>query len=257
VLYCEHILTKNGPLAKIWLAAHMHSKLKKAMVFSTDISSAVSRIITSDAPMALRLTSNLHLGVVRTFSRKTKYLAADASDAVARLKLACTAPYGNDLKDEDGASRVVITISAPESNPLDHNLDPDMLELDFSSTAASANPPRLRDQSSKPTPRYLVDARDIIIDDKSGGFSTGIMDALRLDHNLDQLLVDEPERDRLGARSHGEKGNDHEPLIFAPSQQRTSSAHSTPRRASSLCSVELMRDALAGAAGGGTPRLSF
>jgi N terminus of Rad21 / Rec8 like protein/Conserved region of Rad21 / Rec8 like protein len=257
MFYSEHILTKKGPLAKIWLAAHMHNKLTKAMVFSTNISSAVSRIITPDVPMALRLTSNLLLGVVRIFSRKTKYLAADASDAVARLKLAYTAPSGNDLPADGGASRAAITISAPGSNPLDHDLGADMLELDFPGIAASANPARLRDQSSNPTPRYLADARDITIDDYAGGFGTGIIDAFGLDHDLDLLPVDEPERDRLGARSQDEEENDHEPLMFTPSQQRTSSAHSTPRHASSLGSVELMRDAPAGAAGGGTPRLSF
>lgn len=38
--------------------------------------------------MALRLTSNLLLGVVRVYLRKAKYLLSDCSDAVSRIKLA-------------------------------------------------------------------------------------------------------------------------------------------------------------------------
>lgn len=38
--------------------------------------------------MALRLTSNLLLGVVRVYSRKARYLLSDCSDAVSKIKLA-------------------------------------------------------------------------------------------------------------------------------------------------------------------------
>jgi N terminus of Rad21 / Rec8 like protein/Conserved region of Rad21 / Rec8 like protein len=276
MFYSEHILTKKGPLAKIWLAAHMHNKLTKAMVFSTNITSAVTRIIAPDAPMALRLTSNLLLGVVRIFSRKTKYLAADASDAVARLKLAYTASSTNDLpEDAAHGSRAAITISAHGVDPLDDLLaqgSSSALDLDFPSSSNSrsfANKSHaLRDSNTAAdvTPRYLADAREITIDEYAGGLSGGIMDAFGPDPDLDLLPVDEPERDRrafrLGAASQEEEENDCEPLIFTPSQQRNSSAASTPRRASSLGSVERMRDAPVGApglsvAGGGTPRLSF
>lgn len=37
MFYSQYILTKRGPLAKIWLAAHMQNKLTKAMVFSIDL----------------------------------------------------------------------------------------------------------------------------------------------------------------------------------------------------------------------------
>lgn len=56
----------------------MQSKLTKAMIFQTDITKAVETIFSPDAPMALRLTSNLLLGVFRILFRKTKYLLQES-----------------------------------------------------------------------------------------------------------------------------------------------------------------------------------
>jgi cohesin complex subunit SCC1 len=110
MFYSTTVLTKRGPLAKVWLAAHVSNKLTKAMALSTNISAAVTRIITPEAPMALRLSSQLLLGVARIFSRKTKYLLADSADALARLKLAYTPPSSNDLTDAH-ANPAAITIA--------------------------------------------------------------------------------------------------------------------------------------------------
>ncbi len=87
MFYAQAVLTKKGPLARIWLAAHMQNKLTKAMVFATDVRKAVDKIIRPEAPMALRLTSNLLLGVVRIFSRKAKYLLQESSEAMTKMKL--------------------------------------------------------------------------------------------------------------------------------------------------------------------------
>uniref|UniRef100_A0A7S3EBL5 Rad21/Rec8-like protein N-terminal domain-containing protein n=1 Tax=Rhodosorus marinus TaxID=101924 RepID=A0A7S3EBL5_9RHOD len=88
MFYSQYILTRRGPLSRIWLAAHMQNKLTKTMVFSIDLVKACEKIIAPEAPMALRLTSNLLLGVVRVYLRKAKYLLSDCSDAVSRIKLA-------------------------------------------------------------------------------------------------------------------------------------------------------------------------
>ena len=43
--YAQFVLTRKGPLAKIWLAAHWDKKLTKAHVFETDIVSSVDAIL--------------------------------------------------------------------------------------------------------------------------------------------------------------------------------------------------------------------
>lgn len=39
--YSEAILSRRGPLAKVWLAAHMERKLSKAQTLQTDIEQSV------------------------------------------------------------------------------------------------------------------------------------------------------------------------------------------------------------------------
>lgn len=256
MFYSQQILTKKGPLAKVWLAAHVHTKLTKAMALSTNVQSAVERIISPDAPMALRLTSQLLLGVVRIFSRKTKYLLADSSDALARLKLAYTPASSNDLADPhanpaaitlagggggggagDGANST--TTSAGRAADLDGLPMPD---LDFPEANSS------RDA----TPRYLADAKDITIDD----YASSGMNSFGRDPDLDLLPGDDDiERDRMGM------DYDEAPLMFTPSQQRTPS---TPKRdasggrsAGGAESIERMRDAAMPGAEPATPRISL
>lgn len=78
----------QGPLAKIWLAAHWERKLSKAQFLQTDISSSVGAIMGQDqAPMALRLSGQLLLGVVRIYSRKARYLLEDCNEALLKLKM--------------------------------------------------------------------------------------------------------------------------------------------------------------------------
>lgn len=40
--YAEAILSKKGPLAKVWLAAHYERKLSKAQTLQTDIGQSAS-----------------------------------------------------------------------------------------------------------------------------------------------------------------------------------------------------------------------
>uniref|UniRef100_A0A1I7WSU1 Rad21_Rec8_N domain-containing protein n=1 Tax=Heterorhabditis bacteriophora TaxID=37862 RepID=A0A1I7WSU1_HETBA len=68
---------KKGPLAKIWLAAHWEKKLSKAQIYETSVQDAVEEILQPKVKMALRTTGHLLLGIVRIYSRKTKYLLAD------------------------------------------------------------------------------------------------------------------------------------------------------------------------------------
>ncbi|WBW75137.1 mitotic cohesin complex kleisin subunit Rad21 [Schizosaccharomyces osmophilus] len=89
MFYSEAILSKKGPLAKVWLAAHWEKKLSKVQTLHTDIEQSVHAIVTEEtAPMALRLSGQLMLGVVRIYSRKARYLLEDCNEALLRIKMA-------------------------------------------------------------------------------------------------------------------------------------------------------------------------
>lgn len=45
MFYAQFVLSKKGPLAKIWLAAHWEKKLSKAQVFETDVNEAVDELM--------------------------------------------------------------------------------------------------------------------------------------------------------------------------------------------------------------------
>lgn len=98
MFYSTTILTKKGPLSSIWLAAHTPPRLTKTMISTLDIPSSITQILSPPAPMALRLSSNLMLGVVRIFSRKMKYLVRDSEEAVMRVRMFAEKGRGIDLK---------------------------------------------------------------------------------------------------------------------------------------------------------------
>lgn len=230
MFYSQQVLTKKGPLAKIWLAAHMQSKLTKAMVFSTDLRKAVESIISPEVPMALRLTSNLLLGVVRILHRKSKYLLQESSDAMTRLKLAFNPLTGTSLptRQTTTANYNAITVQPALDSFETPNLDLEMLPARTVPTHAS----------------FLAADRDITIDEFAGGIVGGMLDAFALEIDLDR-------QDGVDSEA-----NLSEPLLFTPSQRSirqspiVSSVRSDP-------SVEAMRaEASIILSAGQTPRLS-
>ncbi|CAH9137689.1 unnamed protein product [Cuscuta epithymum] len=88
MFYSQFILAKKGPLGTIWIAAHLERKLRKNQIADTDIGVSVDTILSPDAPIALRLSSHLLLGVVRIYSRKVNYLFDDCSEALLKVKQA-------------------------------------------------------------------------------------------------------------------------------------------------------------------------
>ena len=86
MFYSQFILSKRGPLGTIWLAAHMDRKLNKDTITKQDIIQAVQAIINPEAPLALRLSGQLMLGVVKVYDRKINYLFHDCSEALAKAK---------------------------------------------------------------------------------------------------------------------------------------------------------------------------
>lgn len=84
------LLSKTGPLARVWLAANLERKLTKQNIISSNLETNVKDIIgEGQAPMALRLSGHLLLGVVKIYSRKAKYLLDDCNEALSKIKVVC------------------------------------------------------------------------------------------------------------------------------------------------------------------------
>ena len=91
MFYSETLLSKTGPLARVWLSANLEKKLNKTHIIQSSIESSVKAIVDEGgAPMALRLSGQLLLGVVRIYSRKARYLMDDCNDALLRIKMVQT-----------------------------------------------------------------------------------------------------------------------------------------------------------------------
>ncbi|RDD44723.1 Double-strand-break repair protein rad21-like protein [Trichoplax sp. H2] len=111
MFYAHLILSKKGPLAKVWLAAHWDKKLTKAQIYEADVKSSVDSIKSPQVKMALRTSGHLLLGVVRIYSRKAKYLLTDCSDAFVKIKMAFRPGVNVDLpKDSEEAAANAVTL---------------------------------------------------------------------------------------------------------------------------------------------------
>ncbi|KAK5124534.1 hypothetical protein LTR85_001751 [Meristemomyces frigidus] len=89
MFYSETLLARNGPLARVWLASNLERKLSKQNILSEQLDTKIKDIIgTGQAPMALRMSGQLLLGVVRIYSRKARYLLDDCSEALSKIKMA-------------------------------------------------------------------------------------------------------------------------------------------------------------------------
>ncbi|XP_051886909.1 double-strand-break repair protein rad21 homolog [Pristis pectinata] len=112
MFYASLFLSKRGPLAKIWLAAHWDKKLTKAHVFECNLEATVESIISPKVKIALRTSGHLLLGVVRIYNRKAKYLLADCNEAFTKIKIAFR-PDIVDL-DEENLEATYNAITLPE-----------------------------------------------------------------------------------------------------------------------------------------------
>lgn len=99
MFYSEALLSKTGPLARVWLSANLERKLSKTHILQSSVKDSVDAIVNpGQAPMALRLSGQLLLGVVRIYSRKARYLLDDCNEALMKIKMVClgTSSYLND-----------------------------------------------------------------------------------------------------------------------------------------------------------------
>ncbi|KAJ9157981.1 Cohesin subunit rad21 [Pleurostoma richardsiae] len=98
MFYSTALLQKTGPLAKIWLSANLERKLSKQHILQSNLQDSVDAIISppQQAQLALRLTGQLLLGVVRIYSRKARYLLEDCNEALMKIKMAFRSSGNND-----------------------------------------------------------------------------------------------------------------------------------------------------------------
>jgi cohesin complex subunit SCC1 len=88
MFYSETLLSKTGPLAKVWLAANMEKKLPKTQVLGISIMEKIENMVTpNQAPMALRLSGQLLFGFVKLYKKKAEYLLEDCNDAILKIKM--------------------------------------------------------------------------------------------------------------------------------------------------------------------------
>lgn len=86
MFFSTYVLTKKGPLAKIWLAAHWDKKLTRNEVRAIDLNQTIVQIVQPVVPIALRTSGELLIGVVRVYALKVKQLLKDATDATVLLR---------------------------------------------------------------------------------------------------------------------------------------------------------------------------
>ncbi|KAF8608686.1 hypothetical protein BDV93DRAFT_485933 [Ceratobasidium sp. AG-I] len=176
MFYSEAILSRRGPLGKVWLAAHWERKLSKTQTLQTDISESVDAILGQEVvPMALRLSGQLLLGVCRIYSRKAKYLLDDCNEALLKIKLAFRPGIVDMTEDQLQVPRNAITLSG-EGLDIDLLL-PDMnWDLDF----VTARAPGAAQNLARPGDITLANAGDIVLtlDDPGYGFDLGPLDGI-------------------------------------------------------------------------------
>ncbi|XP_078092306.1 double-strand-break repair protein rad21 homolog [Mustelus asterias] len=128
MFYAALFLSKRGPLAKIWLAAHWDKKLTKAHVFECNLETTVESIISPKVKIALRTSGHLLLGVVRIYNRKAKYLLADCNEAFTKIKIA----FRPDIVDlaEENLEATYNAITLPEEFNEFSNQLPDVDAID-------------------------------------------------------------------------------------------------------------------------------
>ncbi|OAF67330.1 hypothetical protein A3Q56_04935, partial [Intoshia linei] len=108
MFYTDCFLSKKGPLGIAWLAAHWERKLTKSHVLNCNIEESVMAILEPTAKIALRTSGHLLLGVVRIYSRKTKYLLNECDEASYRINI-----YNN-IKSRTQKAKKVKKIKKPK-----------------------------------------------------------------------------------------------------------------------------------------------
>lgn len=112
MFYSSQLLSRKSPLGIVWLASHSEGKkLKRTQLYDFSIVSSCESIINPEAPLALRLSGQLLLGVVRIYSRKLAFLETDARNAIDGLQRKDGTAVSVDLPDGGIAAERSITLN--------------------------------------------------------------------------------------------------------------------------------------------------
>ncbi|KPA73384.1 putative double-strand-break repair protein rad21 [Leptomonas pyrrhocoris] len=95
MFFSTYVLTKKGPLAKVWLAAHWDKRLTRNEVKIVDLSQTILHIVRPVVPIALRTSGELLVGVVRIYALKVKHLLKEATEATLFLRVTTLATKGS------------------------------------------------------------------------------------------------------------------------------------------------------------------
>ncbi|KAK7712037.1 sister chromatid cohesion protein 1 [Botryosphaeria dothidea] len=160
MFYSETLLSKTGPLARVWLAANLERKLSKSNILQSNIETSVHAIVDQgQAPMALRLSGQLLLGVVRIYSRKARYLLDDCNEALMKIKLAFR-PGNVDLPPNQAQAVNPASLTLPdvltELDLLAPMPDPSLLLSQEPKIETGRRDPTLLD----PPSQYLLDTQE-------------------------------------------------------------------------------------------------
>ncbi|SCZ90882.1 BZ3500_MvSof-1268-A1-R1_Chr1-3g02345 [Microbotryum saponariae] len=190
MFFNSDMLTKRGPLARVWMASHLSAKLSKTNLLATSIPSSVKSILGNDdtlnlPSMALRLSGQLLLGVARIYSRQTKYLLDDCNETLIKVKNAFR-PGAVDMHENDTAQRGInaaaITLGMHEGGLEDilnqQNFLGQQWDLDFNARSATAAPTTTSGNKAKTLRASTMNAADINLPDHSlaWGEDHGIVD---------------------------------------------------------------------------------
>jgi N terminus of Rad21 / Rec8 like protein len=229
MFYSEIILSKKGPLGKVWQAAHWgDKKLARPQIFSTDIAASVESIVHPTVPLALRISGHLLLGVVRIYSRQVKYCLTDCHEAMVRIKVA----FRNDTSS---SSMNKSNNNSKNNNASDNNIDlvvgMDPTRRDGPSSNANnvANFGEYQD--------FLLDPNALVIDEdgEATGFAIPIDLNEMTDHELaerwvlaEQQHTQRNENDDDDASQH--RGNNMNMSSTSGDQQTGSSSDGSPSK---------------------------
>ncbi|KAK6442416.1 R8 protein [Oleoguttula sp. CCFEE 5521] len=181
MFYSHEVLTsRKYGVATVWLVATLGSKsgLKKVSrkaILDVDVAKTCDTIITPDAPMALRLQSNLLYGVTRVYAQQCGYVLTDAENAKNNMRAMLKVMRTSQLDAEGGnkarADQLVLQDDPnflPELDLLSLNFDAQMTGMENSQRSASTMSPG-NSQLTAP----LADVGGILIPQSASSFAGG------------------------------------------------------------------------------------
>ncbi|KAJ8909141.1 hypothetical protein NDN08_005835 [Rhodosorus marinus] len=170
MFYSSEILTRRGPLAEIWTAATLgKDKIKKGFALKAPIENICTHIVQPRAPLALRLSAQLMVGVCRVFVKKCTIILSDVTDLMSTIQMfnsKSAAEIDLPLVDANARFESITVVNMDQQNQL--NLD---LNLRLSYQHATAAESLLQG-----TPSHNADGPSLLGISPARSFQADVMD---------------------------------------------------------------------------------